>query len=93
MVWRNHREGGGLGLLGPTSLVIRRTLGMERPVPRELDSWVYSSSTDFLWYSMLWKSAQGDQYDSFALSILLRTDIPTLRLWRLFLVLLVLLLL
>jgi hypothetical protein len=42
---------------------------------------------------MLWKSAQGDQYDSFALSILLRTDIPTLRLWRLLLVLLVLLLL
>jgi hypothetical protein len=55
---------------------------------------VYSSSTDFLWYSMLWKSAQGDQYDSScALNVVLRTDIPTLRLWRLLLVLLVLLLL
>ena len=90
MVWRHHREGGGLGLLGPTSLVMRRTLGIERPVPRELENWEYSSSTAFLWYWMLWKSAQCDQYDSFATEVVAHTDVPTLRLWRLLLVLLLL---
>ena len=37
---------------------------------------------------MLWKSAQSGQYNFIASDIAVRTNIPTLRLWRLLLVLL-----
>ena len=91
MVCRNHLEGGGLGLLGPTSLVTLKTSTMERPVPRELENCVYRSSTDFLWYSMLWKSAHDDQcYSLLRADMAARTDVTTLRL-RNFLLLLLLL--
>jgi hypothetical protein len=40
---------------------------------------------------MLWKSAQSGQYNFIASDLVVRTDVPTLRLWRLLLVLVLIL--
>jgi hypothetical protein len=61
MIWRNQREGGGLGRFWPTSLSCFKTITLDNPASRELQKFENNSSMDFLWCSMLLNSVSTDQ--------------------------------